>query len=224
MNNNKTNQSKPKPKVNTHTNFIEALKSHGTAVAKDLKKGVQHDLFGDMPQNFADNLFGTNHKNSGASNPQMNQGMEQPPFDFSEYINSGENFAKQRQHDQAKRMYERSETVVFNRRNDEIKKKIEAIQAELKKLAKAVINLDETANTVIEQEVVDPGVYHLNFFDHMLIFIRRLRKQTNESRHWANLSNQRKGHKSYYWKQANSKIGGTKFMLSGERAVQTQTG
>lgn len=221
MNNSATKPSSNKPKISqnaTHTNFIEALKSHSSGIAKGVASGIKDDLIGAMPNNMMDSLFGSNNSN------QNTDAFNNQPFDFSEYLNSQETFAKKSQHERIKRIYEHSETEIFNRRNEEVKKKIEQIQIELKMLAKEVIALDQSTQSVISQEVKDPGIYHLNFFDKLIIFIRRLRKQVAESRHWAALNNHRKGHKSYFWQQASNKVGGTKFMLSQERSVQTQSG
>lgn len=222
MNPTSNNQAgkKPQASASNHTNFIEALKSNVQEIGTGVKQGLVDDLVMGMPGNIMDGFFGGS--NPGANSQPGNQDSQ--PFSFEEFMRSSEAFAAKRQHEQVARTYSNPEITIFNRRNEEVKKKIESIQAELKALAQAVVQLDQTAQTVIEQEVVNPGIYHLNFFDNLIIFIRNLRKRVSESRHWASMNSYRKGHKSYFWKQASSKVGGTKFMLSQERAVQTQTG
>jgi hypothetical protein len=94
----------------------------------------------------------------------------------------------------------------------------------MKQLAKSIVSLDQTTTTVIDQEVVSPGLYHLSFFENLLSFLRETRKRITDSRNWAAMHSKRGASRSYYWNQVNAKVGGTKFMLSQERQVVTQTG
>jgi len=213
-----SNKSQKPNSYSPHANFIEALKSSGQSIAKDTFTGIKEDLIKGSATQMVDTVF--NRTTSNQETPQE----QQPPFNFSEYLNSGEQVAKQRQHDKVKYEYEQVETVIFNRRQQEIQKKIEQIQLELKNLAGDVVGLDETTRTVIQQEIVDPGLYHLNFFERLLTFVRQIRKRVTESRNWAALHSQRGKTKSYFWQQSNKKVGGTKFQLSQERQVATQTG
>jgi hypothetical protein len=167
-----------------------------------------------------DTIFNSN--TSPNQQPQQQQPQEQP-FDFGEFIGSRERDVE-RQHQYVQQAYEQHETVLFNRREEETKKKIEAIQAEIKKLAAAIVGLDQTVQTTVNQDVVSPGIGHLNLFEKLLSFIRDTRKRVVEARNWAAMQNRRSQAKSYYWKQAGDNVGGTKFSMSHERTVATQTG
>lgn len=212
-------QTSSNKSLSHHTNFIEALKSSGTSIVKDTASTISNDLIKGSFNQMTDTLFNSTQNEQVSDNAQ-----EKPPFDFNEYLQSGENAAKQRQHDRVKYEYEQTETVIFNRRQEEIDKRVKEIQVELKKLASEIISLDESTQTVIQQEISDPGIYHLNFFERLLVLIRQLRKTVTESRNWAAMHHRRGRAKSYFWHQANQKVGGTKFLLSQERQVVTQTG
>lgn len=222
MSNNNIFSSKPKKSASnaSHSNFIEALKSSSAGIARDVSQSFVNDFAVGTGKQFVDTLIG-NHPQENQS-PHSPQESQQPPFDFAEYLKSSE--ANTRAQDRVKYEFQQSETVIFNRRQKEVEQKIESIRIELKKIAKEVVHLDTATQTAITQEVVDPGTYHLSFFEKLLQFLVTLRKRVVESRHWASLQSQRSKAKSYYWHMAGKKVGGTKFSLSHERAVATQTG
>lgn len=199
----------------SHANFIEALKSSSSGIAKDSIKGFSQDFVLGTAKQVGDTLLNTNQsKTPNQENPD--------PFNFAEYLHSSEKSI--RSQDRVKYEYERQETVIFNRRQEEVNHKIDQIRVELKRLAKEIVYLDQSTQAVIAQEIKNPGTYHLNFFEKLLSFLQYMRKRVVESRHWASLQNQRSATKSYYWQMSNKKVGGTKFMLSQERTLATQTG
>ena len=200
----------------SHSNFIEALKSNGSSIAHDTVKGFKDDVLKGTAKQFTETIF------NSSSPDQQTQQQPEKPFNFSEYLQSNEKKVRSQQY--VKYEYEQSETVIFNRRQEEVNKKIDQIRIELKQLAKEVVFLDQSTQAVIEQELVDPGSYHLNFFEKLLVFIRHMKKRVVESRHWASMQSQRSQAKSHYWKMANKKVGGTKFSQSQERTLATQTG
>lgn len=210
----------PKRQGSNHANFIEALKSASIGQVKDTAKSFRDDLLVGSGQQMVDSLFNTNQGGT-QNNPDQNEQL--PPFNFSEYIHSDE-VARSRGNDRVRYEYEQQETVIFNRRQQEVDKKIEEIKIELKRIKETIGNIETSTETVISQEVVSPGTYHLNFFERLLKFLRHMRKRVAESRHWAAMNQQRTTTKSYYWQQSSSKVSGTKYMLSQERQLATQTG
>lgn len=213
--NNRTNQ--PKTQASNHANFIEALKANTASIATDTANGYIDDFLVGTAKQIGSTLLNRQPTTSSSSQDQ--------DFNFEEFLHQNERDQALRQgHQQVKTEYEQTETVIFNRRKQEVDGKIESIRIELQKLATEIVHLDQSTQAVIAQEVVDPGTYHLTFFEKLLNLISHLRKRVAESRNWAALHNQRSTTKSYYWKQANNKVGGTKFMLSQERTLATQTG
>ena len=103
-----------------------------------------------------------------------------------------------------------------------VQSKIEEILIEIKKLASAQKGLEIKFGTVVvEQIIVDPGKYHLNFFEWILSVIRLARMKIEDSGAWL-AAFQSKKTKRQYW--AMFKKHGTTFGLSNERVVATQTG
>lgn len=111
---------------------------------------------------------------------------------------------------------------VYSRSKREETKKIEEVRLKLQNLAKSVEKLNKDVAIVASQKVVDPGVYHLSFFDQLIVMVDLLQKNIDESCTWLELYHSRNKKQSYYWNQANSK--GTKFMAANERNVATSIG
>lgn len=210
-------QQKQQQTYKSPANFIEALKEASSDIAKGTVSGIANDLVGGVARQTADTIF-------GGSPQQSPQNQNEQNFNFEELLREN-NLEHQRamQHKEVQRTYESREVEIFNQRNREVEQRIESVRIEIQKLAREVVNLDVSTETVIAQELVNPGTYHLNFFEKLLKFVQFLRKKVVESRHWA-ATHQGKKAKSYFWQQANNKVSGTKFMLSSERSVVTQTG
>ncbi len=103
----------------------------------------------------------------------------------------------------------------------ETRQQLEMIRAELKSLMASLKNLNKEVQNAVTQEVVNPGVYHLNFYDQLRTFIRVLRQQIEDSGAWLASFNTRKK-KMGYW--GMYKKHGTTFGLSNERSLATSAG
>ncbi|HLD24379.1 MAG TPA: DUF5660 family protein [Patescibacteria group bacterium] len=103
----------------------------------------------------------------------------------------------------------------------ETRKQLEAIRQELKALIASLKNLHQEVQTAVSQEVVNPGVYHINFFEQLKTFLKVLRQQIEDSRTWLAAFTTRKK-KLGYW--GMFKKHGTTFGLSSERSLATAAG
>ena len=114
----------------------------------------------------------------------------------------------------------RQEHLIFTRKHQEEQLKIKTLQEELKELIESVKNLDNQIEKTVAQIPVEPGVYHLNFFEKLRQFIYLLRKRVEEANSWLEVFNKRtaKG----YW--ARFRKSGTQWSLSSERYVATSVG
>lgn len=101
------------------------------------------------------------------------------------------------------------------------KQQIEAIRVELKAIAQSLKGLHQEVQTAVETAPVDPGIYHLNFYEQLRSFLKLLRVQIEDSRSWLHASNSRKK-KLGYW--GMYKKHGTTFGLSNERSLATSAG
>lgn len=101
-------------------------------------------------------------------------------------------------------------------------RKIQEILIELKKLTATSSELKAQFKEVtVEEMPVNPGTYHVNFFEWMLAVVRSARRNLESGRNWLAMFASKKRQKKY-WGMA--KKHGTTFMLSGERTTATQTG
>ena len=101
------------------------------------------------------------------------------------------------------------------------RKQILAIREELKEIAKSLKSLHQEVQTAIAEEPVNPGIYHVNFYEQLKSFLAVLRQQIEDSRNWLAAFNTRKK-KMGYW--GMYKKHGTTFGLSSERSLATSAG
>lgn len=118
----------------------------------------------------------------------------------------------------------RRETVqgserIHNRELSEQDRKLQEIRSEIARLASSIQTISKEARAVsVEQAPQTSGKYHLNFMEWMLSVIRTARMKVEDSGAWLQVSKKKNG---YSQKAQNL---GTKFTLSHERTVATQTG
>lgn len=207
---NKPRNKKPASKT---TNFIESLKDLGSSI----KKQAQDATLG-TGRGIIDQVLGPSKP---SSDTQINELKPQQPFNFEDFLKSREKQIESIQRQRYERRF-REEKLVFYRKDEEAKVQIKAIQEELKQLAKATDGLSLEVKKAVLTETMSPGVYHFNFFERIRRIIELARKQVVESKSWLELFNHRRKQKNFYWDQV--KKSGTKFMLSGERYMATQSG
>lgn len=115
-----------------------------------------------------------------------------------------------------------SSEKALSRENMELKKQIEQIMHEIKKLVNSTKTLQAEFGTVNVQEApAQPGKYYVNFFEWMFIMIRQARQKVEDSNTWLDTL-QSRSKKMGYWGKA--KKYGTSFTQANERNVATSTG
>lgn len=103
---------------------------------------------------------------------------------------------------------------------EEIRKIRQELYLVIKEMEKLGADIKES-QIAIQQEIINPGVYHLNFFQKLLAILRVLRQNIHESKNWLEMVFHKKS-KRRYWSMA--KGGGSKFTMSHERRMATQAG
>ncbi|MCX8008638.1 MAG: DUF5660 domain-containing protein [Patescibacteria group bacterium] len=182
-----------------HDSIVETFRDLGSGI----KQGIQHDLIQQGAQDAFQALFGQMLPQEYGRNP-----FEQFPFGKKE----------------TPKPIQRPEILSPHRIAEEqarTKQQIEAIRAELSLLAQSVGQLNQEVEKAIMEVPVDPGIYHINFFERLRRVIQMIRKRVNDSNEWLQLSYSRKKQKGYW---AMYKKQGTKFGLSADRTPQTQVG
>ncbi len=187
-----------------YKNFIEAFKDIGKNTVKTFTK----DVIGGTAKNTVDIL----------TKGQVSTETPKEDFDFEQYLKTQEKQIKQ----QERTRYEsirREERVIYNRQQEQTKVEIEAIQTQVQQMAKEHAGLMGEIDKAASQAVVNPGVYHSNFFARLGQLIKLARKKIADSRSWLSLHNHRAKKQSHFWNQVSKS--GTSFMLSGERTAAT---
>jgi len=202
-------KTKPKAKGPNYKNFIEAFKDIGSSTIKTFAK----DVIGGTGKNAIDALT-KKQSSTDANKPQEE-------FNFQEYLNIQEKKVRQ----QERKRFEsirRDEKVIFSREQQQVKIQIETLQTQIKELSQEQVGLMKEIDQASFQAVVNPGVYHQNFFERLMHLIKIAKKKIVDSRTWLHLHNHRAQKRTGYW--AGVKKSGTSYMLSGERTVSTQSG
>lgn len=113
---------------------------------------------------------------------------------------------------------------VYSAKDKQIEKKIEEIRNELQALAKQVVKYDQNITQAVQSQVVNPGTYHLTFFEHIREVIALIRKNVAEANSWLSVFKKRSASKKggAFW--GNTKKGGSAYMLSNEHSIARSAG
>jgi hypothetical protein len=207
---NPLDQTKKKKKTGPkYQNFIEAFKDIGSSIGK----AVTQDVVKGTAQNVVD-VF-----TKGQAQPDTPAPQED--FKFEDYLNQQERKIRAQERTRFETI-RREEKIIYSREQQQVKIQIETLQTQIKELAKEQTGLMKEVEQASFQAVINPGVYHQNFFERLLHLIKIAKKKVAESRTWLHLHNHRAQKRGYYWQ--NVKKSGTKFMLSHERYMATQAG
>lgn len=181
--------------------FFEQMKESGQSPTPTLKK----DLLNQTTEGLMEQVFGL---------PKRGE------------LKEGQVLEVQRSKGEAKPAFfeiKKQETLLFVK-EQEIAQEVEAARSELKKAVKELEKLGQDVAQVekaVDQIPVKPGIYHLTFFERLRQIIQFFRERIEESRTWLSLMVSKKKQRKYW---SLYKKHGTKFGLSGERVVSTQTG
>ncbi len=206
--------SKKQPKQYIDENPIEAIKNIGGGVVKSLKQDFGQDSVHDAWDQF---LGGQSARESLTDGAEMVAGQE---IDF-EVKNKEKALRVEPGDDYHRRIVETGKRAT-SETSREIQVKIQEILIEIKQLAVSSRQLKEKVEVIaVEQATEAPGVYHLNFVEQILEWIRDARMNVEDSLAWFHALRSKKAARQY---GVLAKKHGASFMLSSERAAVTQTG
>jgi len=103
----------------------------------------------------------------------------------------------------------------------ELRLQLQAITVEISKLANSTGNLAAQAEIAMMEVPVNPGVYHVLFFEKVLEFLQSFRKRIDEAVVWLGSTNKR-AEKKNYWSMYKKK--GSSFLLSPDHYLQRSAG
>ena len=208
---------KPTTKVKKNpSNFIEAFKDQASAATTGVVGNAFDQVFGyDPGYNSYDNWNGKN-----PNQPKQENGG----FNFTDFLQKRENEIRSQERNNAERQRHEEHSLYSRQKKQEeqqieaIKQKIKDIIKKSKQLAGKVSEIEKSVNT----QTVASGTYHKNIFLRLSESLDLIMKNINKANYWIDQSMKRQSAKSAYW--TGVKQSGTKYMLSNERYMVTQTG
>ncbi len=198
------NDNNPKNKKQVRTaNILESLKdTSGVAPSKDFMR----QLFGrQVPEK----------KYSGELSPYG--GVE------IDSILSGEQEKNQKLEQQLalERNLRQEEKALVDKKTNELKLELHVLMQELSKLASVTPKLAQEVQIAAFQAPVNPGIYHLVFFEKLIEFVKSFREKIEDANLWLHNANKR-AEKKNFW-NLYKKHGG-KRLLSAEDYSQRSAG
>lgn len=107
------------------------------------------------------------------------------------------------------------EKILASRKEQQLRMELSALTSEVSQLGHATQGLSREVQTATMQAPVEPGTYHVVFFEKLLGFIRSFRKKIENASVWLSSYNTRaKKRTNSFWGQV--KVGGGKRLLSSE--------
>ncbi|KKQ24437.1 MAG: hypothetical protein US39_C0016G0050 [Microgenomates group bacterium GW2011_GWC1_37_12b] len=193
-------------------NPLEALNNIG----KDTVGQLTNEA-GNIATDFVDQLFGINIKGaSGEIRPGGSVSMKE----IMEAKASGKAEAKKEV------FFERTlieqEKVMVEKRSNELKMQLKVLQEELIITSSRVGKFAKETQIAAMQATVEPGMYHVIFFQKLLEYIKSFKTKIESATNWLHSSNKRAAKKNAWGN--NYKKHGAKYLLSEEHYVARSSG
>jgi hypothetical protein len=197
----------------TRQNVLESLKDLGTgatAQAGDLLKNTSEDFLRELL-----GFSNGNAKRSGDISP--GQTME-----MSEILSGKEEENRVlRNQISFERKLSADELRISQEKGQDLRVQLLALMQEVKNVAASTGNLAEATQVAMVTAPVEPGIYHITFFEKVLDFLQSFRKKIDLAATWLMTSNKR-AEKKNYWAMYKKK--GSSFLLSPDHYLQRSAG
>jgi len=194
-------------------NVLEALKD----VGGDVKSSVQEDLLRKMPGDVFEQLFGPQTSRNYSGEIVAGEAIEINEI-FSGKAEENEHLRKQISFERILRVEEQQ---VKEQKIGQLRMQLQAVMQEVITLSQVTSDLGEESQIAAMQAPVEPGIYHVIFFQTLLEFLQSFRKRVEDASVWLHSVNKR-AQKKNYWGRFKSQ--GSKFLLSGEHYLQRSAG
>ena len=194
-----------------HKNVVESLKNLGSSSMGSMAKDVLR------PNEVMSQLFGTPDKKkySGDINPGES-------IEFSDvFTGKREKAEKLQKQINLERNLRNEEKVLIEKKSNQLKLQIQALMQEVGKLSQSTGNLSQEVKIASLQAPIEPGIYHLVFFEKLLEFVKSFKKKVEDASVWLHASNARAAKKNYW---SSYKKHGSKFLLSADHYLTRSAG
>ncbi len=195
------------------SNFLESLRELGDSTASSIK----NDLLAETSKDFARQMF-------GIQPPQHHTGEIEPGSSIEiNDVFSGEAETKKKLNNQLalERRLRQEEKELLEKKSNDLRLELQALIEEITMLSQTTQDLTQEVQIAAMQAPVEPGVYHVIFFQKLLEFLKSYRQKVEEAAVWLHTSNKR-AQKKNYW--AKYKKHGSKFLLSPDHYLTRSAG
>lgn len=193
-------------------NVLESLKDIGGSTGKSVKE----DLLKQSSAEFFRQLLGTDRqKFSGDIAPGETIEINQV------FAGKQEQISKQKGQVALERRLLEEERIIIEKKTGELRLQLHAISQEVLELAKSTQGLSEEVKVAAMQAPIEPGEYHVVFFEKLLEFIKGFRKKIEDAAIWLHATNKRAERKNYW---AMYKKKGSSFLLAPDHYLQRSAG
>ena len=209
----KNTKNKSQKSVKVTPNPLETLKDLSKTTAAQMRHEVSQ-----MPSEIIDQLFGPKPQKKFSGEIVPGEAVE-----FKDVLSGHQEYIEfQRKQISLERRLLQKERARTEIKTNELKIQLKVLQEELIVLADKTEGLAEETQVAVMQATVEPGVYHIIFFEKLLEFISSFRKKIEEASVWLHATNKRASKKNA-WGTAYKKHG-AKYLLSGEHYVSRSAG
>ena len=193
-------------------NVLESLKDIGSGSTRSLS----NDLLKETSRNFFEQIIGVREqKYSGEITPGETVELNEV------FTGTLEQKKKARAQIAIERNLFQEEKIRTEKRTNELRLQLHALMQEVLSLAQSTQGLGEEVEVASMQVPVNPGIYHVAFFEKLLNFIKSFRKKIENAALWLNSSN-RRAEKKNYWAMYKKK--GSSFLLAPDHYLQRSAG
>lgn len=206
-------QRRPLPRTD---NLLESLRDIGNSGLTTAKK----DLFEGIPQDIFSQLFGAPEKSQRKAQGDLRPGQS---LEIETMLREEreENRVLRLRLAREQEMRGEDQTLV-EQKTQTLKLELNALASEVQKLAKTTQGLARETQIAAMQAPANPGIYHINFFERLRIFISSFRKKIENASLWLGSQNQRAAKRRTFWGQVAK--AGSKRLLSPEDYLQRSAG
>lgn len=208
-----TKSDNKKQKAQPQPNPLETLRDIGSSAAQQMRQEAAK-----IPTNFMEQLGVRPYGKNFSGELEPGESLEINDV----FSGQHEELKKLRQQTALERRLLEEERIQVEKKTNELRIHLTAIREEIIVLAKNTENLAEETQIAAMQAPIEPGVYHVIFFEKLLEFINSFRKKIEEAGVWLHAVNKRASKKNAWG--ANYKKHGAKYLLSGEHYVTRSAG
>jgi hypothetical protein len=204
---NKTKQQK------NYQNTLESLKD----IPNDTARSLKEDLVQKMPQDALNQIFGGPVRKSFSGEMTAGESLEINEV----YSGKREKEEKLKTQLSYERHLRQEEQQLITKKSNELRMQLKVLMEEVITLSENTQELSEEVHIAAQQAPVEPGLYHVVFFEKLVKFIKSFRQRVKEANTWMHAANERASKKGYW---AKYKKYGAKFLLSGEHYLTRSAG